>query len=279
MNNKLQFPLVIVYQVGRVGSNSITHSMRRQYQGAVLHTHRLRNKKKWLYAMRALIRCRFSLFLRETMVNFFCLYRSYHAAAWIDGRIKLISLVREPIGRNVSHFFQACGLRWRELWQRTRRELKNGAVDMDILMPELKSTFLEKYPHEEKLAWFDNEMDKYFGIDVYSKPFPEVGYTYFKNDNGAELLLMRHDLDDKLKEKLIGDYVGIKDFRLTNRNIGADKEYARIYAEFKRRVKLPRWYIEKMCASKYFTHFYGREEIERVRSKWMETRSATERIQ
>ena len=48
------------------------------------------------------------------------------------------------------------------------------------------------------------------------------GYDFFKNGN-IELLVLKHDIEDNQKEKIISKYVGIRNFVLFNTNIGNKK--------------------------------------------------------
>jgi hypothetical protein len=50
--------------------------------------------------------------------------------------------------------------------------------------------------------------------------------------------------------------------------VGEDKNYRDMYKEFKQNLKLPLSYVEEMCSSKYFNHFYTEEEIRKVYSRW-----------
>lgn len=219
--------------MGKVGSSSVYQSLLDQYAGAVLHTHGFNAKRKDL-----------------------CLRRLYR---WTleDGRpLNVISLVREPIGRNVSAFFQ-----------NFRRDAGVHYADSHLSVPELRSLFLTNYEHDIPLEWFDKTILPTFGIDVFASPFPESGTSTYSRNN-IRLLVMRVELNDEEKAKAIGDFLGMSDVRLRNANISDSKEYAAMYAAFRDGVKLPPEYISKMCDSKYFKHFYSREVIEATRRKW-----------
>ncbi|WP_044034942.1 putative capsular polysaccharide synthesis family protein, partial [Microcystis aeruginosa] len=58
------------------------------------------------------------------------------------------------------------------------------------------------------------------------------------------------------------------EFKLVRTNVGEDKNYRDMYKEFKQNLKLPLSYVEEMCSSKYFNHFYTEEEIRKVYSRW-----------
>ena len=82
---------------------------------------------------------------------------------------------------------------------------------------------------------------------------------------------MRAEISDEKKERAIGDFLGINGFRLSKKeNIGAEKAYQTTYKDFKNNILLPADYVEWMCESKYFNHFYTSETIESVRKRWKE---------
>ena len=114
---------------------------------------------------------------------------------------------------------------------------------------------------------FDKNIKKNFGIDVYDNSFPECGYAAYFHKN-IRLLVMRSELSDKEKSKVLGDFIGLSDFQMINYNIGDEKVYGLSYKDFKASVKLPFDYIEKMCKSKYFNHFYDKSYIDSIRKKW-----------
>jgi len=224
---------VLVYQMGKVASSSISHSLSRQYPGVVLQAHYFKpNHKDW--------RVR----------------RLYHWVIERAGPLNIISLTREPIGRNVSVFFQ-------------NFEGQTGVPyeKANFSLEELKTIFLKKFKNEQPLHWFDNNIMKNFGIDVYFKPFPKCGHSIYTHKN-IRLLVMRSEINDSEKVKVIKDFLKMDSFQLVNRNISAHKEYASTYMDFKRDVKFPLDYIDKMCKSKYFSHFYDQNVIDTVRRKW-----------
>jgi hypothetical protein len=225
----------LIYQMGKVGSKSIYHSLSKSYPGIVLHVHdfspahedwRVRRLHRWAHA-------------KERPIN-------------------LISLVREPIGRNISAFFEnfmtCTGVPY---------EQANFSLD------QLKDIFLANYRHEIPMGWFDKRILRDFGIDVYATPFPECGFATYSRGK-VRLLVMRSELTDRDKAEVIQHFLGLPDFQLFNVNIGEDKLYAETYRQFKENVKLPRDYVARLCASRYFVHFYSQDVIDRMKKRWSE---------
>jgi hypothetical protein len=176
---------------------------------------------------------------------------------------KIISLVREPIARNISFYFQALD----GLWQTKNAHERVG-------LERLLAEYHDRFPHERALNWFDDEYKAVLGIDVYAHPFPrEAGFLRI-DSKPYEVLLMRHDLDDRVKEKCLAELVGVPAVSLAPKNVGAQKRYSATYREFLRRVRLPEDYVDRMLDSKYARHFFNAEELARVRAKWLGARDA-----
>lgn len=225
---------VLILQMGKVGSSTISSSLDKQYPGLVIHAHG------------------FNETYYDPKVRHF--YRYYQKHKPIP--VKIISMVREPIGRNVSAFFQ-------NFKRTTGEEFVQGKYNSD----ELKSIFLEKFTHQVPLGWMDIFND-IFGIDVYATVFPESGIARYSNDHMIELLIMRNTIPDDMKEQEIKQFLGMHNFQLVRANIGEDKNYGDAYKKFKLEVKLPKEYIEMFQDSLFFNHFFSKEEINEVVNKW-----------
>ena len=113
-------PPVFIFQMGKVASTSIYKSLQQQYPGRVFHGHSFKKDHE------------------NPEIRF--LHHHYR----FGGRIKIISLVREPVGRNISAFFQ-------NFEEYTGIPFSSSALSLD----ELYQIFLGKYAHEEPLEWFD----------------------------------------------------------------------------------------------------------------------------
>src|SRR2546421_11634358 len=176
---------------------------------------------------------------------------------------RIVSLVREPIARNISSYFETLDV----LWQ---TENAHEKVGLERLMAE----FHDRFTHERVLEWFDKEFKPTLGIDVYEYPFPrEAGFL--RIDSGPyEVLIMRHDLDDRAKEKLLAYLVGVRSVSLAPKNVGARKAYSETYREFLSRVRLSEDYVDRMLGSRYARHFFNAEELARLRAKWLGARGA-----
>ncbi|MGB9498884.1 MAG: putative capsular polysaccharide synthesis family protein [Dissulfuribacterales bacterium] len=242
---------VIVYQMGKVGSSSISKSLAQQQSNPVFHIHRM------------------------NLQNINDVYREHKTADMIppdeslgillnkhiikkNRPAKIITLVREPIERNMSAFFQNYE---RFVGQRYNKSIK----DVDGLIQR----FFDAYNHTVPLTWFDIEMKTVLDIDVFQHPFPyDKGYAILER-LPYELLILKLETEEAVKAEAVGKFLNIANFKLSRHNIGEHKVYSKTYKEFKRHINVPKGYVDKMCKSKYMRHFYSSEEIEAIRRKWL----------
>lgn len=173
-------------------------------------------------------------------------------------RVKIITIVREPISQVISNYFA--------------NFFSNKYGDnrkVDITTEELIRIFWDEARHTVPLNWFDAEMKQALGIDIYAYPFSHAeGHTSIKEEN-IELLILKMELDDSVKEKVIAEFLGVEDFKMIVRsNTANSRGYAQTYSAFKEAIGLPDAYVEVMCNSKYMMHFYSANEIEATKLRW-----------
>ena len=223
---------VLVYQMGKVGSTSVYHALRRAYPGVVLHTHVLSSDHA-----NPLIR------------------RLYTWVVEQGNPLDVVSLIRVPMTKNVSGFFH------------NYERYTGMAYRKDASLDALRSAFLERYVHDNVLNWFDDHILRNFGLDVYAESFPEDGIATYRHGS-VKLIVLRSEVDDRKKEQAIDAFLGLRGLTLRNRNIGSRKYYSERYRDFIRDVRLPNDYVERMASSKYFRHFYSVDEINAEVRRW-----------
>lgn len=221
---------VFIYQMGKVASSSIHHSLKKQYPGAVAHAHHI-GPQNWAAEL---------------------FYRWYREG----DTIRIISPVRDPISRNISSFFQKYS-------DYSEKEFARLNLQTDNLIHQ----FLEEYPHDTPLNWFDAHIKKHFDIDIYESAFDTTNGTVYRKEN-AQLLVFRIDMPDTRKETAIRSFLEFPGFRLINSNVSQNKLYYPLYKQFIASLTLPDDYLEKMASSRYFNYFYSPEEIETILSRW-----------
>lgn len=226
---------VLVYQMGKVGSTSVRSSLAATYPGLSVNTHDFfAGHHNWMVR------------------------RLYRAVTEEGAPLDVITLIREPVGRNISAFFE-----------NYERDTGVSFRKSDFTVVQLRDLFLANYPHDLPLEWFENHVERNFGIDVYASPFPERGYATYER-GPVRLLVVRAEIPDAVKEEAIREFLDLQAFQLVRANVGDEKIYADQYKAFKREVRLPAEYLDRMCTSRYFNHFYSQDVIEEVRRRWSE---------
>jgi len=223
---------IFVFQMGKVGSTSLTSTLSNRYHGLVKQAHNeqmLTEKQK----TRILWRNRLKL------------------------PIYVICPVREPLSRNLSAFFENfC------------RDTGLNFSDKEWTSDELLDLFLKHYPHNVCLEWFDNSLRTTFGIDVFSQPFPTKQKWQIYKYKSIRVLIYRSDLDHSKQLDIVSKFVGQELSEWSYSNISASKEYAEIYKRFISSVKLPDIYISIMCNSKFCRQFWSKEEVEMIKERF-----------
>jgi hypothetical protein len=240
---------ILVYQMAKVGSSSIVEALKAR-KLLVFQLHRM--NREHLERMRAKrVELGWHLapppahdilgpILRERLVN-------------RGRRVKVITLVRDPIARNFSSYFEHLDAIW-------HRENAHATVPLE----ELHRGFLERFPHDEALTWFDDELRPVFGVDVYEHPFPASGHLRI-----GDVLVLKSELDDATKCAAVSEFLGLRDLAFRPANVTASKAKGEPYKRFVSTLRLDSAYVDRMLESRYTRHFYTEVEREEMRRKYL----------
>lgn len=262
---------IIVYQMGKVGSTTVRQSLaasnidRKVYQVHTLHpelNHSIEQQRKnYLPEEReaALRRVWRNQYLYQRLVS------ERVSEPW-----KIITLVRDPIARNIGTFFQHVDILDED---ESAWHVRALSYEFELTVPKdniagLVEMFFERCRHDQALEFFDREFLGLWGIDVFAKSFPkERGYQIYSNDQMQVLLMRLEDLN-RCGAAALAQFLDQPDVPIVSKNVGSDKPYAALYSLFKNTAVLPAKYIDKMYDSKLATHFYSPAELQRFRERW-----------
>lgn len=241
---------ILIFQMGKVGSSSILTSLLEHGLPFTIHIHRLNPKNIDARAATVDDVLQASHLDSERWI--------YHNITQSDKPVKYITLVRDPLGRAMSHYFENLSY---------ITGVENAQAVMDL--PELQAMFIEKYLWEIIAKdWFDDELKPVSGVDVYETPFDaKAGYSIYQRDN-TEVLLLKLEISDEDKQKAIADFVGEPDFKLKRANDTSQKSYAELYRVFRNTLVFPQSVLDKVYSMKMAQHFYTNEEIQKYIEKW-----------
>ncbi len=226
-------PLVLVYQMGKVGSQSVYYSLLGEGYFPVIHFHYIRDLRKQKFHE--------YLWLRFEMAK--------------DATIKIITMVREPVARNVSSFAHDFPLYFQ------------GGMQ-DYSLEELGKMYYEWDRHYDGIRWFDDEFLKSTGVDVFLQPFDqEAGFSTIESGR-LSILLLKSEIDVSIQERCIAEFLDIPKFRLRICNTSADRAYKQNYKDFVKYIKFDRNYLDTQYDSKYCRHYYSEREVAGFRERW-----------
>jgi hypothetical protein len=254
---------ILIYQMGKVGSSSIFDSLKGlKLDRPIFHVHHLNPDS--IQRGEMLLR---EVFGSHYSVNRFCLYEGRfvinHVLQRPGKKLKIISLVRDPVARNLSSFFHNLDI----FIPNCIPAYRAGQIGV----PEITRHYLQRFhEHTYPLSWFDDEMKYIFGIDVFSaedlRSRDERVFVYRRDF--LELLVLRTEDIDNLAQQALQQFLEVDDFKLKHANVAEDKEYSRVYRDFRDHVKLPEEYLMRMYESKYAKQFYSPQEIQRFYAYW-----------
>lgn len=177
----------------------------------------------------------------------------------VKNKIKIISMVRDPIGRDISLYFHL-------FWEYAL---------MDHIQADINKGINEYLESNSKIGefgwlfeWFDTQIRDVFGVDVFEYDFDrEKGYQIIEKNNVEILLMKTEKLDDC--QEIIGEFIGNRDFKLRKENIGDDKLYRFAYNEAKNTIEIPDHIIDFYYKdNKRVNHFYTVKEKKEFIRKW-----------
>jgi hypothetical protein len=256
-------PVVVVHQMGRVGSVTVTRALRRALPDRhVFHTH---------YLNPATMERHYAHFQHIHHVTGRAgLHRHFLSARVLQarlrqgvrGRWKIVSLVRDPVARTVSLFFHSFPFSFVGLGPPVCETPDDAS--------RLLSLYLGDWAlgHRFALDWFDAEVRDVFGIDVYATPFPRAeGHALYRGAT-CDLLVIRLEDLDRCGRRVLQEFLGIESLELVTANRGDDHAYAEAFRRFKTTATLPASYLDLMYDSRLARHFYSDAERAAFRARW-----------
>ncbi len=235
---------ILIYQPGKVGSTTIERTLK-EVNIPCVHFH-------WLESN---IPCE-----RGFNKEIFNLYNEYSTLLHeklIEEELRIITLVREPIAKELSEFMQLFMVDYVE-----------DIVKTNNLEEEVKAFVIKRILENQEFLWFDKELKALTNIDIFQYPFDkENGYLWIKEGKVQILVLKTEMLDEN--ESIIGEFVGKSNLKIVRDNIGNEKHYKYIYQELKQQFRLPKKIVEELYVNnRYLDHFYTLEEKKAFYEKW-----------
>lgn len=236
---------VLVYQMGKVGSTALEMALPN-----AIHVHNLyRLAASDVYIPIATPNLLEKAKRKASRILKRSLLRRYSSR-------KIVCYVRQPADRNISMFFQDLPgylIKAEHGFPRgfaTRMTATRG----DTGIHHLVEVFLTCFDHQSPDAWFDQELRRLTGIDVFSHPFDEAkGYAAIA-DGGWQVFIGRiESLPQHLGD--LETFLG-HELALTSRNVASEKWYGCVYNQFIQALDMAA-YRRQLQALRVAEHFYS----------------------
>lgn len=239
-------PVPVVYTMGKVASTST--SMAIKAAGLECHDiHTLNHKELLGMARKWLER-------GEYPPPHICVSMTHRQPLLIKRqKCFYISLVRDPVARNLSAFFQ-------------NLHLKEGTIKNEKNPEKMFEYFSENYRHSLPLTWFDREFKAELGIDIFAHSFDQKArHIHLVATN---TILLRVDCPDSVKSRVLSKALG-REITVGHLNDGTAKDYKNMYNKMKKLVTFPPAFLDKMYDSKFVHHFWAPDEIVKLKENWV----------
>jgi hypothetical protein len=249
---------ILIYQMGKVGSSAVYKSLKAGgIPNPIYHVHFLSHRNldevEQFYrnagALKPLSSLKFWRSLRKKLDR---------------GRkpVYLISLVREPIAREISDVFQNMAAHHPQLLS------ESGDVDIEKTVDFISTEFAGfDEATDYTCTWFNKEMLDSFGLDVYATPFDhQRGYSIIANDRANLLLLRMEDLST-IFETATEDFLG-QSIPLRVANEASSKSNYQAYQRVLGQLSLPGPNAARIYNSRYAKHFYPSETRQKLTKHW-----------
>ena len=215
----MEYEKILIFQYGKVGSTSIRRSDS--------------NSK-------------YCPFIQETYKEKIIQVHAHNVAKDILRKYKnmlVINIVRLPIDRNISSFFQ---------------NIKSQCENYNQLSI---NEIIQKYDQLYSVTSTDNWMSdffKIFNIDIDNFKFDKINKYNKLRFNGNDILLFRFEDLEYINSDILPKYNIFVNKKL---NESSKKFYAKLYKTFKETYKINDFEKEKIINSKITNIYYSKEEI------------------
>jgi 2-polyprenyl-3-methyl-5-hydroxy-6-metoxy-1,4-benzoquinol methylase len=268
-------PLLLIYQMGKVGSQTIEATLRAMKLPHLIYRphflargrleimrDRLRNASMPDYERES---------LREQLAEATLLHHTLQIRNSIRKilpcipRVHIITGIREPVSQILATLFQLHGTYFGEIEKITPEACRDLLLVAPGLDPQ-RADYMKRI-RAGWGQWFDVELKSVLGIDVYAYPFScERGYSIIEN-KWARALVYRFENFSALG-KMLEHFLGRPVPAIINQNISTEKEYAARYQMVKDQLRLPATFLDEQYDRKCPRHFYGDAEIESFKQRW-----------
>lgn len=247
---------VLVFQNGKSGSTAVLEALTRTLDRPVVHCHVITEAG---IARNESIR-RETGVVRHNRPD----WRGEAVRHWLaksgSEPVDIVTMVREPVGHAISTFFQIAA-EFGYLDPADTSDQPDVAPILDTFMASTANPL-------NRPDWFDSELRPVTGVDVYGTKFDTTkGYQCYASGRFRVLLLRYEDIREAAP-KVLGEFLGIADVRIPEKNVTRAKAVGGAYRAFTESVALPRSFLDSVYDLPVSRWFYSEEERTNLARSW-----------
>lgn len=183
-------------------------------------------------------------------------------------KIKIITAVREPIIRDLSHLYQFIS-NFDGYHGFFNQEDGFTQEVIDLYSSNDAQLYFDKfvqvYENSRTNKWFSSFKDS--TVDLLKYPFDtEKGYTIVQEDNYDIFVYQLEKLNNLLPE--LSNWLGYPLEKLVNANLASDKWIGESYKQAQKELQITQEYFDQCYDDPYIKHFYSEEDISKFKARW-----------
>jgi len=260
---------IVIYQMGKVGSTTIWRGLENiGLEAPIYHVHRMNTEvveKELQWAKKHF------LSLRQIYPE---VLHAVHLRAQLEGQYppsswKVITLVRDPIARTLSTFFQ--------LFENkinagviSKNQFEGSAKDrlLEELLAKFRKKYIENPSRRHPYTWFQDELKANIGCDLFLEPDIRHRSYHICHAGQTSVLLLKLESLNDCYAAAFREFLGIDGLDLNPENVRSQKLCGDLYRDFLAEIQLPTSYLDRIYRSDLVTHFYSDAEIEQFYRRW-----------
>ncbi len=251
---------VYILQMGRVGSVSVYTAVKAAYQEIsldvpVYHKHYISSFELIVERIQADLKdpapaLQFDRQLRDTLLS----------DIQAGQPVKIISLVRDPVARNVSTFFYAFP-QFIPDWKEKEAQKLLPASELNTIFESKQRFILTAF------NWFDEQIKDTLGLDIFAVPFDKTQGWQIYEKGLVKLLILRMEDLYRTGEDAVRKFINLPHLKMVKVNTGEEREAYELYRRFLIHP-ISQEYLEMTYSTQLARHFYTDEETERFIARW-----------
>lgn len=254
-------PSVLVYTIGKVGSTSLRAGLETCFEaGEVIQTHALSaNERARLTKLRDI----HSQTQGKWVVPCEELWQALHNGS--NPAVKVITVVRDPVAREISHMFHMV---WGKLSFLERKDLTARLFSEKVY-------FLPYMAVDSLCTWYQREFDEGLGVSTFLPDFDkEKGWSIVRNasrlSDEVDVLYLTIERLNEVWPEAIEEFLGLGEEVALSKSLSSSKSLYREYEKSVRKIKFPADILRPVYESAVVKHFYTDRQISSFMEKWAE---------